>query len=361
MRVDADAYVDRCVKCAQHKGTVPRPAPILEYPPSDRPWDVFFIALLQLPVSHQCSRYLLVCVDHLFRYVVVAPMKDESAKSIARALITHQICPFSTPRVLLSDNGTEFRNQLLEEICKQFSIKQCFTVSYHPASNGFEERANRNILDVLRPVVSGLQHRWEDWLPYVAASINSRVRESTGQSPHYIMFGVGKRLSYHLLSSFHSHVYIVDDYAKSHLKVYSDIHSIVKERVQETSEAMCLQQHKRAASVSLKVGDFVMFRVSERNSKLSPKSVGPRQIVRQLGHKSGIYDLISNAYETVHADRLKKTSAQPEVPDSTLAESANTAFSPQPDEVLPIFPSHYYSLRPRRLFFFFFFFFFAWF
>ncbi len=37
VRVDTDAYVDRCVKCAQHKGTVPRPAPILEYPPPDRP------------------------------------------------------------------------------------------------------------------------------------------------------------------------------------------------------------------------------------------------------------------------------------------------------------------------------------
>ncbi len=33
MRVNIDAYVDKCVKCAQHKGKVPRPAPILEYPP----------------------------------------------------------------------------------------------------------------------------------------------------------------------------------------------------------------------------------------------------------------------------------------------------------------------------------------
>ncbi len=26
MRVDVDAYVAKCIKCAQHKGTVPRPA-----------------------------------------------------------------------------------------------------------------------------------------------------------------------------------------------------------------------------------------------------------------------------------------------------------------------------------------------
>ncbi len=111
----------------EHKGTVSRPAPILEYPPFDRPWDVVSIDLLQLPASHQGSRYLLVCVDHLSRYVVMAPLQDKSAKSVANTLITHLICSFSTPRVLLSDNRTvtEFRNQLLEEICKQFGIKQC--------------------------------------------------------------------------------------------------------------------------------------------------------------------------------------------------------------------------------------------
>ncbi len=76
------------------------------------------------------------------------------------------------------------------------------------------ERANRKILDVLRPVVSGLQHTWEDWLVYVAASINSRVCESTGQSPHCIIFGVEKRLPYDLLSGSHSRVCNIDDYAK---------------------------------------------------------------------------------------------------------------------------------------------------
>ncbi len=88
--------MDWCVKCAEHKGTVPRPAPIVEYPPPDRPWDVVSIDLLQLPASHQGSRYLLVYVDHLSRYVV----KDKSAESVAHALITHLICPFSTPGVL---------------------------------------------------------------------------------------------------------------------------------------------------------------------------------------------------------------------------------------------------------------------
>ncbi len=43
MHVDVDAYVAKCVKCAQYKGTVPKRAPILEYLPPDRPWDVVSI------------------------------------------------------------------------------------------------------------------------------------------------------------------------------------------------------------------------------------------------------------------------------------------------------------------------------
>ncbi len=101
MRVDIDSHVSKCVKCAQNKRAVTRPAPILEFFPPDRPWDVVSIDLLQLPASNQGSKYLLVCVDHLPRFVVLAPIKDKSANYVAHALITHLFCPYSTPRVLL--------------------------------------------------------------------------------------------------------------------------------------------------------------------------------------------------------------------------------------------------------------------
>ena len=155
---------------------------------------------LQLPKSHEGSRYLLVMVDHFSRYVVLAPVPDKSAAAVAHALITHIICPFTTPRVILSDNGLGFRNSLLTELCVQFSIKQTFTVAYHPNSNGLVERANRKILEALRPVVGTLYEDWEDWIPQIGACINSSVCESTGKAPHYILYRVDKRLPYELLA-----------------------------------------------------------------------------------------------------------------------------------------------------------------
>ncbi len=173
-----------------------RPAPILQYPLPEAPWDVVSIDLLQLPQSHHGSRYLLVCVDHLTRFVVLTPLKDKTVTVVAHALVTHLFCPFSTPRVVLSDDGAELRNVVVSEICSQFGIKQTFTAAYHPASNGLVERANRKILGVLRPIVNEFLDSWEDWLQHVAAFLNSSVNDSTGKSPHYILYGVEKRLPY---------------------------------------------------------------------------------------------------------------------------------------------------------------------
>ncbi len=127
-------------------------------------------------------------VDMFSRYVILAPIKEKTARAVAHAVVTKLICERTAPRVLLSDNGAEFRNKVLAEICTQFGITQTFTVAYHPSSNGLVERTNHKILETLRPIVGKFIGTWEDWLPQVAATINASVCESTGQTPHFIVY-----------------------------------------------------------------------------------------------------------------------------------------------------------------------------
>ncbi len=58
----------------------------------------------------------------------------------------------------------------------------------------------------------------------MAASINGSVCKSTGQSPFYLVYGMEKRLLYDQLEGPHKPAYNIEDYAKSQLKVFSDIH-----------------------------------------------------------------------------------------------------------------------------------------
>ena len=350
MQADIAKHVERCLKCAQCKGHLPKPAPILEYPPPTRPWDVVAMDILKLPASRQGSKYLLVCVDHFSRYVVLAPLKDRTASAIAHALITKLFHIYSTPRVLLSDNAAEFTGSLLSEICTQYGIKQSFITAYHPASNGLVERANKKILDVLRPVVSGLLDTWEDWLTQVALSINSNLCESTGHSPHYVVFGEEIRLPSHLLGSAPPPVYNVDDYVSAQRKVFSDIHRQVKERLQDSKSKMSAKQHKVSEPVTLQVGDSVMVRVPDRHSKLSPNFVGPRLVVTKLsGNKFEILDPLLNTLEIIHSDRLKRTQvkAEPELARTAhVADATHLNSAPSNDPTHT--PTHTYNLRKRN-------------
>ncbi len=188
MHLDIEKHIPQCLSCAATQSTT-QTAPILEYPLPAEPFDVVGIDLLQLPLSIQGSIYVLVCVDHFSRFTVLAPLPNKSATTVAHAIVSHLICPYTTPRVLLSDNGTEFKNQVLQDICAQFYIQQTFITSHHPAYNGFVERTNRKILEILRHLAGHLQETWEDWLSHSAAFVNGSVNSSTGKTPHYILHG----------------------------------------------------------------------------------------------------------------------------------------------------------------------------
>ncbi len=156
MRLDIEKNIAQCLSCAETNGTT-QTAPNLEYPLPAGPFDVVGIDLLQLPRSIQGSIYVLVCVDHFSPFTVLAPLPNKSATTMAYAIVSHLICPYTTPRVLLSDNGTEFKNQVLPDICTQFHIQQIFITSHHPASNGLIERTNRKIPEILRHLAGHLQ------------------------------------------------------------------------------------------------------------------------------------------------------------------------------------------------------------
>lgn len=306
MRKDIFRHCQNCIPCASHRPIHRHESQSLPYPIATAPWDAISIDLLKLPITQNGYQYLFVCVDSFSRFTVLVALKDKTAKSVGRAIIDHIICPHESPRVLLSDNGTEFNNAVLQEICTEFKIEKCNIVPYSPASNGKVERCNKRILDVLRYITSA-RDTWDDWVQSIACSINAAIHSTTNESPHFVIYGKDKRLPYEFLHSEPRPIYNFDDYVKCRLHDFQEIHKFIHERLTASQQEMLRRQHQRASDHIVDVGDIVFARIHDRSSKLDPISEGPYRVTEKLqGHKVRILNLKTWIDKVVHIDHLQR-------------------------------------------------------
>ena len=347
MRKDITHHCLQCRACAEHRPTRHLESPNLAYPIPHAPWDSLSIDVLKLPLTENGHQYLLVCVDSFSRFTILVPLKDKSARSIARALIDEVICRYSAPRVLLSDNGTEFNNQILKAVCESFHIKKCNIVPYSPQANGKVERANRRILDILR-FISNSHSDWDDLTPLVACSLNTSIHSSINDSPHFVLFGTDKRLPHEFLSSAPRPLYCFEDYVRHRLYAFQRIHASVRDNLSDSQESMLRKQHQRATTRELELGDIVFLRAHDRNSKLDPLFKGPHRVMELTnGHKVKIQELGTGKECIVHQDHLKRVDRGFDT-ESTLPsthERASASFNGRPGPS-PV-TQHQYNLRSR--------------
>ena len=154
---------------------------------AQKEFDVIAIDLLKLPKSTQGHKYALVAVDHFTRYAWVVPIKSKSAHATLEAFLTLDM-PVNKPRVLLSDNGTEFCNEKFDQYCKAFGIEQRFTVPYHPQSNGVVERFNRTLVSMLRAYADESGDNWPFLLKKTLAAYNGMTHPTVGMAPYTAMY-----------------------------------------------------------------------------------------------------------------------------------------------------------------------------
>ena len=59
----------------------------------------------------------------------------------------------TTIKKIRSDNGSEFKNIRIEELCDDLGIRHQFSPTYTPQSNGVVERKNKTLIDMARSML----------------------------------------------------------------------------------------------------------------------------------------------------------------------------------------------------------------
>ena len=88
------------------------------------------------PTSRK-HRYTLTVICMLMDYVFCVPLKSKTAEEVTQAYKDNVYSKFGGSLKILSDNGTEFKNKIFEQVTKELGVKhKLYTPPYHPASNG---------------------------------------------------------------------------------------------------------------------------------------------------------------------------------------------------------------------------------
>ena len=137
MKSSTATYVKRCDLCQQHNTTATRYVKgAFEIPkaPMDFYIDGFDSGIL--PSQHKGNRYALTIICMLTGWVWCIPIPKKTANAILKAYLKNVHHVFGPSRKILSNNGTEFKNDLFDRVAKELGIEhKVYSPPYHPQSN----------------------------------------------------------------------------------------------------------------------------------------------------------------------------------------------------------------------------------
>ena len=183
-------HIQRCYHCQRRNKQVVRFA-TLHFDVATFPMQFISMDLIGEfhPPTSKGKRYGLTIICMLTGYVFCIPLKTKTAEEVLQAYIDNAYSKFGGSLKILSDNGTEFKNKIFEQIAKELGVVyKLYTPPYHPASNGRIEGFHAFLKACISKHISP-QLEWDDLLPLACAAYNFIPNEHSKESPFFLMFG----------------------------------------------------------------------------------------------------------------------------------------------------------------------------
>eukprot|EP00253_Pinus_taeda_P022447 PITA_22447 len=102
---------------------------------------------------------------------------------------------FGYPRELVTDQGSQFTSNLIEDLLAHHKIKHKTSTPYHPQENGQVEVTNRALEEIFTKVVSSNRKDWANHLVEAIWTYNTTWKTTTGFTPYELVYGKKALLS----------------------------------------------------------------------------------------------------------------------------------------------------------------------
>ncbi|GJT60879.1 putative ribonuclease H-like domain-containing protein [Tanacetum coccineum] len=148
------------------------------------------------------KRYCLVVTDDFsrFSWVFFLATKDETSEILCNLIIGLEKQLNHNVKIIRCDNGTEFKNYVMNEFCAKKGIKREFSVARTPQQNGVAERKNRTLIEAARTMLADSLLP----IPFWAEAVNTAcyvlnrvlVTKPQNKTPYELLIGKSPSISF---------------------------------------------------------------------------------------------------------------------------------------------------------------------
>ena len=142
-----------------------------------------------LPLSRGQCKFVVVAIDYFTKWAEAEPLAKITDVKVKDFIWKNLVCRFGIPYAIVSDNGRQFDNKLLNSFCTDLQIKQPHSSPAHPQANGQAEVMVRTVLRNLKTRLEKAKGLWVDELPGVLWAYRTTPRTPTGETPFSLAFG----------------------------------------------------------------------------------------------------------------------------------------------------------------------------
>ena len=305
MRSDIESYIKNCSQCQINKALrkINR-APMQITTTSKGPFERIGLDIVgPLPEAGTNNlKFILTIQDDLTKYSVAYPISKATAEESCECLV-HFISLFGIPKIILSDQGTNFTAELFKRTCDLLKIKQLWSSPYHPQTQGALERSHSTLKEYLKSYVNENQNNWHIYVYTAMLAYNTNVHTTTQFTPYELVFGHKPHIPdsiYELRADLTYPEYIKN--LSHRLKLSRDK---ALENIQRSKQQSKQYYDRHSRPARYKAGDLVYLKNHLRLRKaLSAIWKGPYKII-QVHPNNTLTLLINRRHVRHHFDEVK--------------------------------------------------------
>ena len=295
-------HIQRCYHCQRRNKQVVKYA-TLNFDVATFPMQFISMDLIGEfhPPTTKGKRYALTVICMLTGYVFCIPLKTKTAEEVLQAYIVNVYSKFGGSIKILSDNGTEFKNKIFEQVAKELGVVyKLYTPPYHPASNGRIEGFHAFLKACISKHISP-QLEWDELVPLACAAYNFIPNEHSKESPFFLMFGRDPVLPPNTLLEPKIR-YMGNDINILSLEAMKKLYEITATNLKLPQEKGDPQE--QPIPTKLQPGDMVLVQ-NHVKGPFDPKYIGDFRVISPKGNQVEIPPTVGGPTEMKHIKHVK--------------------------------------------------------